>query len=389
MSNPLAATLLSTKTSENRALPGETIKIVFSRPPRSADDVEIDVQQAQYRDGGDVVPGAVLARFRGQVRDGKYVPKSAEQLGQPRLKHMPLKVTDGANTIDIALLDTGNAVVRNELQVTVRGRVNGKVEFFVGKAALFVWYPLAMLVPTESAKQDKSLNIVSRWATKQWGAKGTRDRRVYTIPTIRPPDPVKPSHYDPLVKAFARAVADVPGGIIALAVGHGDGGQGLGGGVPWCDLMPEDAKTVEDGVETFPHTLFVDKNKLFDGALPGHLPGGRTKVTLNALDRIADELAKAKIPIRKVLLHTCNVGNDRTVPGNPPIPGFTQLIADRLRVPVQAHKDFIAYTGDKPGTIRAHYESDAPNDTGLKHWPLRRASEESLPQGAPKRHPVP
>jgi len=191
--------------------------------------------------------------------------------------------------------------------------------------------------------------------------------------------------YDPVVAAFRTAIATAPGGLIALATGHGDGGQGQGGNTPWFNLMPENiAKRVEpDGSETFPHRLLFFLTELNDGAgvkRDGvlHTPGGNTIVKLRALDRIADVLKTARLPIRKILLHTCNVGNSQTV---------TQLLSDRLQMPVQAHLDFIAYTRIAgSGKILAHYDSDAaqsPRD--LTEWPLTKASTESIPGKPPQR----
>jgi hypothetical protein len=396
MASPLAANLRSTDKKKNRIVPGDTITFEFSQLPRVVDGVEIGIQQGQFQENGDLIPGAVLASFRGQVRDGKYVPGSAEAFRRKSVEDMLIKVTDGTNTIEVGLLDAGSAVIQNEVFVTVRGTVAGKNEFFRGKAAMFVYYPLAMIVPTGTANKDKTLNIVSRWATAQWQKFHGDVRRVHLVQTVTPPKTVTPSSYDTLIAAFAKAVKDAPGGIIALAIGHGDGGDGQGNSNPWCDLMPEDIeKRVEaDGTERFPHTLFIDKPILLDGSRKGTFPTGRNAVILNVLDRIADELAKARIPLRKLVLHTCNVGNDRSAPadprrGAPEIPGFTQLFADRVRVPVQAHTDFVAYSKRRDeDIIRAHYDSDPPTNLGLTEWPLTRVSPESVPGPAPKRHPL-
>jgi hypothetical protein len=396
MASPLAATLRSTDKKKNRTVPGDTIALAFSQLPRAADDVEISIQQGQFQENGDIIPGAVLASFRGRVRDGKYVPASATAFRRKSVEDMRLKATDGTNTIEIGLLDAGSAVTSNELHVTVRGTVAGKNEFFQGKSAMFVYYPLAMIVPTRTAKADKALNIISHWATAQWQRKDKNVRRVHQVQTIAPPRSVTPASYDALIAAFAKAVKDAPGGIIALAIGHGDGGTGQGNSNPWCDLMPEDIKKIvdADGSERFPHTLFIDKPILLDGSRKGSFPTGRNAVILNALDRIADELAKASLPVRKLILHTCNVGNDRSIPADPrrgeaEIGGFTQLFADRVRVPVQAHTDFVAYTGELDrDTILAHYESDQPTQNSAHEWPLTRVSPESLPGAAPRRHPL-
>ena len=100
-------------------------------------------------------------------------------------------------------------------------------------------------------------------------------------------------------------------------------------------------------------------------------PGADTVIILRALDRIADVLKAATMPIRKVLLHTCNVGNSVN---------FTQLLSHRLQVPVQSHRDFIAYTGTAgSGTILAHYDSEGPvSPRDLTEWPLSKLCASGL-----------
>jgi hypothetical protein len=162
--------------------------------------------------------------------------------------------------------------------------------------------------------------------------------------------------------------------------------------------MPEDVEPVEnaDGSTSYPHTLFVNKTSLLFGHIPGNQPGSGDRRVLNAIDRIGDALKAASIPIRKLILHTCNVGNDKTVPASgsdAEIPGFTQLVANRAQVRVQAHTDFIVYSGVKVGSILAHYESDpTPSqpraaDEAKTEWPLTHVSEESVPGAAPRRFP--
>ena len=384
MANPLTASLSSTRSHRNRALPGDTITFAFASPPTSASDVEIDIQQAQFLDGGDLIPGRVLAEFKGSIQNGKYVPRSAQSFAPPKLKHVPVKLSDGTNTVPVTLVDTDPVALRNELQIAVRGRIAGAAEFFIGRAALFVEYPLAMLVPTQTAKLDPALNILSDWARRQWQPHDPELRRVSTVSTVTPPTrSIQPSDYDSLISAFRAAVQAAPGGIIALTIGHGDGGQGNadGTGAAWCDLMPEDVREVRnaDGSVTLPHRLYVDDAMLGDGSAPGRFPQGRSAVVLNALDRVADELAKAALPIRKLLLHTCNAGNSAV---------FLQRFADRVRVPVQAHNAFVAYTGFiNRGHVIAHYDQDPPTVNGERHWPLSRMPVETLPGAAPKRFP--
>lgn len=394
MPSPLAATLHSNDDAKkNRSLPGGTITFAFSRPPRGADEVEIDILQGHFQEStGNVVSASLLATFKGRIRNGRYIPGSAEAFRRKKVEDMRLMVTDGSTTLEIGLMDPSFVVIRNELQITVRGKIKGKTEFFQGKAALFVYYPLAMLVPTLAGRRDPALDTLAHWAT-QWQGADRTVRHVHRIAPLAPPSEPSPRHYNPLISAFTEAAKSAPGGIVALAIGHGDGGQGAGLDVAWCDLMPEDVEPQlnPDGSSSYPHTLFANKTSLLFGHIPGHSPAAADRLVLNALDRIGDALASASTPIRKLLLHTCNVGNDATGPGDrngdPDIPGFTQLFADRVRVPVQAHTDTITYTGDRLGAIEAHYESSSQRSK--TEWPLSLASDESLPGRAPKRFPPP
>jgi hypothetical protein len=391
MTNPLAVSLKSTRTSTNIARPGDTLRFTFSQPPESATNVEIDIHQAQLSSGPDLIPGRVLATFRGSIAKRRYIPKSVQKTADPLNRDMVIILSDGVNSVRVFIVDPGPMNFRNELQVSVRGRIKGKNGFFRGKAALFVEYPMVMIVPEPVAKSDLSLNVVSSWAN-QWRAKDPNVRSIVRIkPVPPPPGDLKPSDYDPLVAAFQSAAQQAPGGIVALATGHGDGGQGSIANVAWCNWPPEDKapKTLPDGTQVFDHTLMINQDELadgVDGTVAKANPGPRTRVKLNALDRVADAVAAAALPtikgakfaMRRLLLHTCNVGNNTR---------FTQLIADRVRMPVVSHSDFIAYTGAAgSGTILAHYDSDAPvSPRDLTEWPISRISAESRPSTAPAR----
>jgi hypothetical protein len=77
---PLAATLRSTDKKKDRTVPGDTIALAFSQLPRAADDVEISIQQGQFQENGDIIPGAVLASFRGRGRDGSALRRDGSAL---------------------------------------------------------------------------------------------------------------------------------------------------------------------------------------------------------------------------------------------------------------------------------------------------------------------
>jgi hypothetical protein len=385
MASPLAASLLATNTSVNMAFTGDTVGFKFSQPPQDASNVSIDILQI----GPPGESHQVLGTFEGSIRNGSYVPGRAVQLGQPR-QDMRLKLTDGRNTIDVHMVDQVSFTLSNQLRITVRGTIGGNVEFFDGRSPLHVWYRQAMIVSTARFVRDTDLNALEPWA-RQWRDFQTASRTLVPLAPIRPPQrEITPADYDPLVAAFSTAAQASEGGIIALTVGHGDGGQTSGFTTPWCDLVGEDARdTAADGSHSYPHRLLLFEPEINEGkgATSGGVtttPGPRTKVKMNALDRIADAITppagSTRQPIRKVILHTCNAGNSIN---------FIQSIADRLRVPVQAHTDFVAYTL-VPRAIRAHYDSQQPQvPRDLHEWPVELLAPERRPGPAPRRWPLP
>jgi hypothetical protein len=387
MASPLAASLVATNSSVNMAFTGDTVGFKFSQPPPDASDVSIDILQISPPGQ----PHQVLATFEGSIKNGSYVPGRAVQLQQPR-QDMRLKLTDGTNTVEVHMVDPVSFTLSNQLRVTVRGTIAGAIEFFDGRSPLHVWYRQAMIVSTARFVRDPDLNALEPWA-KQWRDFQKDSRTLVPLAPIRPPPPqaaITPRDYDPLVAAFTSAAQASQGGIIALTVGHGDGGQSAGFTTPWCDLVGEDARDTEpDGSHSYPHRLLIFEPELNEGrgATSGGItttPGPQTIVKMNALDRIADAITppagSTRQPIRKVILHTCNAGNSVN---------FIQMIADRLRVPVQAHTDFIAYTL-VPKAIRAHYDSQQPQvPRDLHEWPVELLAVERRPGPPPKRWPVP
>jgi hypothetical protein len=369
MASPLALSLVASRSPTNVARPGDTLTFAFASPPKTATRVKIEVLHA--------VTSRVVATFGGRITEGKYVPETAVVGNKPAQVHTKISICDGNSSLVVDLEDGRNFAFTIELLVSVTGRIAGKDESFAGRAAVSVEYPLVMIAPTQTAKSDPALNSLAAWS-QQWVKAAAQARTVVTITPIVPPKAVKSTDYDQLVQAFASAVSAAPGGIIALTTGHGDGGQGSPNSVAWCSLVSEDkAPTVlPDGGEVFrDHILFIDQAMLQD-AVPPAFPGGSTLIRLNALDRIAAALKGAKIPIRKILLHTCNVGRNAL---------FTGLLADRLRVPIQGHTDFMVYVGDptKKAAILAHYQTRSPAADAATVWPTSLVSTESIPGATP------
>lgn len=387
MANLLACALLSDRTPSNTAHPGDTIRFVFSNPPKQATNVTIDIIQAAPRTGVEVVTSSVLVTYTGDIVDHKFRTRTRQLRPAPKIVNAPVLVSDGSSSDEIALLDDG-LVYGHELKVDVRGEVGTSTVFFQGQTPLAVFYPLVMIAPTPTAKGDLTLNVLGAWA-EQWAAVNTKRRKLIAIRPTVPPASASDSDYDVLVDSFAQAASFAPFGIVALATGHGDGGQGVGNpGDAWCHLVPEDkAPTVlPDGSEVFAgHTRFINHPNLIFGSTRGNLIMGQDKVKLLALERIADVLTSQSAPIRnkfprfpiisplrKLILHTCNAGNDAI---------FVARFADRVGVRTQAHLDFIEYSGAADsGSIVARYAGDPAATKGSKtEWPTSNLGREQIP----------
>lgn len=228
-----------------------------------------------------------------------------------------------------------------------------------------------MVVPGGTAREDTSLNFVRSWA-EQWRRHKHTFRTTHAVPIVRLSRAIRPSDYDPLIQAVRAAATAAKAGVVALAVGHGDDGDSRS--VAWSNLVPEDFDPQDPG-QIANYRLDIDDQTLVFGSTPGSVPGQSEKVKLDALDRLADALAGT--PIRRLLLHTCRAGGNAQ---------FMQMLADRLRVPVMAHRESIAYQGFLGQAIDAFYDPDTPRRPDSLHfWPIRRVGNVARPGPAPRR----
>jgi hypothetical protein len=223
MANPLTMTLVSARQQRNLARPGETVTIAFDKPPQTVTELVVEVFQTGLRSGAVPEGDHLLATFRGEIKNQQLSITSVEFAPVARDLDMPLLIdAPGLSTpAQVVLTDSTRFTFRNELTVHARGRVGVRSEFFIGRSVLAVDYPLFMIAPTPTATNDTSLNAVGRWA-QQWAA---RDPSLRTLLTLAPqprPASVLDVHYDDLV---TRCRNLDPFSIVALAVGHGDGGH--------------------------------------------------------------------------------------------------------------------------------------------------------------------
>lgn len=383
MPNVLTCALLSNRTPSNTARPGDTVRFEFSKLPQKATGVTISISQVTPSGKGDTSTSRLLIQYTGDVENHQFKTRDKSVSPIPEAVGAPLFVTDGS-TIDEVLLLDNDFTYRHQLKVDVKGKVGTENVAFNGKTPLIVQYPLVMIAPTKTAKSDLSLNPLAKWA-QQWKAADPSLRTLITITPTKPGAPATPKDFDELVECFQSAVRAAPFGIVALAVGHGDGGSGIDG-VPWGHLVPEDRAPVrlDDGSQVMRgHTRYLTLTELSFGTRKGSIPNRSDRAKMGALDRIAKQLLsetqasraafkkiKTLTPLRKLVLHTCNVGHS---------PLFVAHIADRVGVPVQAHLDYIEYEGKPTATVLARYQSG--KEASATEWPTAKLAKEELPIG--------
>lgn len=416
MANQLTATLHSNGTYRNVALPGGIVSFAFSDSSTTATDVVVEVFQAQEEAVG--TPNVRrIAMFRGSVSQGGFQGTLAE--GYPintapsPTPLTPIKISDGSNVVDTNINDWTNHQLFHLLRLKVSGKINGTTKTFESRADFRVEYPQVMIVPTPTARalpsgpgavrttvHELPLNIISAWS-RHWQLHDPDYRIRLEVPTIQTRRPIRTNHYQGLLSKIQEAVDRAPGGIIALAIGHSDGGDG--GTDAWSSLVPEDVVEMidADGSASFPDAaLYIHQAGLTQGYASGSTPGSDDKVRLDCLDRMADIFTKANPPIRKLILHSCKAGMNRT---------FMRMMADRIKVPVQAHLETLIYQGRaNRGPIHSFYHNrHRPDDEHVvseseeHEWPTSQLGDVFVPNvdltGAhtdanghfPRRHGVP
>jgi len=366
--------------------PGATIAFSFSDPPRDADNVRVRIVPTVTAVRGGT-KSHVPTTFEGYVKDGQFIVMSVHR-GRPISRF-------AANaTFRVASEDHVGVVERAgpDPEYTASFEVGVEVDYLDAPAPpgffgrdhsnrnrtlslshrVKARFPLAMVVPEGAATLDPVLNIIQS-AASGWKAFDSQHRHVVGVPiqkstAIRP---ATPAHATTFIEKMVEAANLATSGVVALSVGHGGHGAGQTS-VTGFNLLPEDNRFATTGV---PAQFWVDLTMLQDGALPGRVPRGRTSVVLNTLDRLCDALATT--PIQRLILYTCDVGNDST---------FVQLLADRLQVPVTAERDFI-----HPSSQDWIYEKDLKRKKkpkSLEHWLVKRLGTVRKPGARPTQFPV-
>lgn len=382
MAVSLAAAFLSSNKDTNLALPGDTVSFKFNEPPPSATGVLVSILESVVF--LDTAKAAVTDRpiggFRGNIVNGKFIVDAI--LGaplQPILDSVTIRVAasfDPGSPRLLAHMPEPEQVQSHTFRLRVQGTFNGAASTFEGTSRISMEYPMAMIVGLPPAPNDPSVAVVESWS-KQWLAHKPAFRRVVRIKTQRLNRSAQSGDYTELIAAFVTCARFATSGVVALAVGHGDGGETNSGSIAWCMLAPEDFPPPEgDPLPPFPYKLDIDENDLSDGSTKGSFPTGTTQTKLHMLDQLAEALADTGI--RRILLHTCKAGKSVR---------FMQMFADRLRVPLLAHIESVEYTGVAgSGKILANYAGRPTVDPrDLRHWPVYRTAGPFMPGPAPRK----
>jgi len=379
MADSLAASFFSSNKDRNLAIPGDTVTFTLTSPPTAATDVLISVlETVAFLDTAKAqVTDRLIGAFRGRITRGVF---QVERIIGAPLPPSPDPVLiriaaspDPASPHLFAQMPEPEQIQAHALRLRVEGTVSGKKLTFEGTSNVQMEYPLAMIVPAIPMPHDPNFAILESWAVAQWKAHKPNFRHVEHVTALRFTRRIAPGDYDQLINAFVACARKAS--VVALSTGHGDGGQSRGNSVAWCNIVPEDFP-VPIAPNPFLYNLDISEDGLLDGATQGRLPGGVSKVKLDALDRLSDALAGTGI--RRILLHTCTVGQNKA---------FMQAFADRVQVPMLAQTDHVEHIGF-PGKLKilAHYEgvnTVSPRD--LRHWPISTVAGPFRPGPKPRR----
>ncbi len=383
MAGLLAASFFSSDPNKNFVVPGETVTFKFTDPLVTASNVTVTVLESVtfLNSLNAAVTDRLIGGFQGQLNKGSLTVQKVIGAPLPPVRD-PVVIRVAANDTPssphlFAHMPEPEQIQSHTLRLRVTGTVNGRNETFEGTSLLQMEYPMSMIIGTVPPQaHDPSFAVVGSWARQQWQAHKPKFRFIQQVTPLRLNRAIKDSDYNELITAFVAAAQKSTSGVVALAVGHGDGGQSQPNGVPWCNLAPEDFAPPIAPVP-FRYSLDIDDTVLGDGANKLSFPTAPdTLVKLRMMDRLGDALAPTGI--RRILLHTCKAGGNQR---------FMQLFADRVRVPLLAHTVAVEYTGfANSGNITAHYEHDSPQTPrDLRHWPVSKVAGPFFPGPPPKR----
>lgn len=342
----------------NLAEAGETVTIVFTDPPQSAENVAVSVMEAS--EGKEAKGDRELVTFFGAFQGGVFQLSTSKIVSQgftdPVRKPVFTISFDGiANTVDLPVDKEENGLF--DLRLDVKGTIAGKDLNEKNVALLHVAFKRdVMIIPAADGNVDKAFSFIRTFAA-QWRAQAPATRALLTMALDPKPlsAPLVKADYGDFLRVMSEAARLAHGGSVILNIGHGDDGtksaDGTINSVAWTNLVPEDrTKNSED---IFLYRLNINEVQLSDGLPPPPPLKSKTPshpVKLNALSELGDRLNAISPKPEELRFHTCNVGLNKD---------FCQMLADRIRIPIRAQKDFIVYNGfpGKPG-MQTFYDTE-------------------------------
>lgn len=372
----------------------DDVQFVFPSPPKIAKDVRVEiVEKFLNLDGRPTFPPKVRnrdgeleapeKRFFGNIEGGKFVVSGivGGMFSKQRNAEFNISDPEGTTVMRARIMDP-ERVSSHTLMLQVRHGDGDEV--WNGTHTIDVRFPLAMVVPAGTAVHDLALNSLGPYA-RGWKSRQPRFRHVVTTTmyqTAQLPEIITQAHFNDVIRAHGQAARAATTGVVALATGHG----GHGSSSSFVNLVPEDKRGMTSKLLIRKSELVGGENGFMHGTTPRN-PSEEERVRLDGLDRLGDELRKAKL--RRLILHTCRAGGDGE---------FMQLIANRLQVPVAGQKDWIWFTTDYSvyaSELTAAEKANPklrPTALTKKHegfWLVHKLSKTFHPKKEPPRYVVP
>ena len=353
----------------NVAENGDKVNVVFTDPADTARDVEVSVIEVDDPDkpGSEKNGERTIMVVRGDFMKKKFYPNNYHIVSQvsadpKRAVTISIAVGEGASWATELPQDRPEGG-RFDLRLDIKNPADGKTR--KGVALLHVYYKMdIMIIPKTAGVHQKGLASWRVWAREQWKkrAPATRDEVEMPLDPRRFADPVTAQDLAAFVKAMTTAVEKAHGGAVGIAVGHGGGALDDHGVQkdPWLNLVPEDRT---GGVPRDHFRMMVDQPVLTDATLGAFLSSNNFAI-VTAMDQVRAAI-KASKPVEEVRLLTCNVGKVDPMGRLTPM---TQLMADRLGMPVRGYTDYIYISDPKDRPIYVGKQTDV-SEEAKREWP--------------------
>lgn len=334
----------------NIAENGDNVDVVFTNPADNAKDVEVSIIEVDDPDkpGSEKNGERTIMVVPGDFRSKKFYPKDYRQPSitchnANRLVQINILVGEGIQK-SCKLPDDRPEGGRFDLRIDIKDPADGLTR--KGTSLLHVYYKMdVMIIAASAAANDNLANVVRVWA-KQWLDWAPATRGLVPMALDKKPlnSPIVAADLEPYIDAFQKAAVMANGGIIGVAVGHGDAGgeldpQSNKQTVAWTNLVPEDRKN-PDARGFYHWRLDMDEVQIGWGlpqTVQATLPDNVVP-KLHAMTALGDFFTALTPAVEEVRLLTCKVGSNTD---------FLQNMSDRLRVPMRAYTDSLDLIGSR------------------------------------------